>query len=132
MSRLLPIFALLLTIGISSAFPALAEPPQSTAYFEPDAPLIACDTREQIMQVVEALKTHRLQETLTALQKTLDAKQEPVCVFSQLGPIVFGASEHLGLAFDHDVGFDVWVSHVSNRNTDFYLLWAESGKGASA
>jgi hypothetical protein len=44
----------------------------------------ACDAREQIAEVVQALQTH----SLIALGKQLKMKNETVCLFSIIGPDV--------------------------------------------
>lgn len=110
---------------------ARAEPPQSMAYFEPKTPFVVCDTRDQIMQVLDSVKQHKLDEKLAEFAKQAQPNKEPACVYSVLGPVVFGASEHVGLVFDNERGIDMWVSHVGNLHGDFYLLWGEVGKETS-
>lgn len=107
---------------------ARAEPPQSMAYFEPKTPFIACDTRGQIMQVLEAVRSHRLSEKLAEFAKAPGPNHEPACVYSVLGPVLFGASEHVGVVFDSERAINMWVSHVGNLKGEFYLLWGETGK----
>ncbi len=107
---------------------ARAEPPQSMAYFEPKTPFIACDTRDEIMQVLDAVKSHKLNEKLAEFAKGSGVNHEPACVYSVIGPVVFGASQHVGLVFDNERGINIWVSHVGNLHGEFYLLWGEVAK----
>jgi hypothetical protein len=105
-----------------------AQPPQSMAYFEPKTPFVVCNTREQIMQALDSVKQHKLDEKLAEYAKQAGPNKEPVCVYSVIGPVLFGASEHVGLVFDNERGINMWVSHVGNRHGEFYLLWGEVGK----
>jgi hypothetical protein len=107
---------------------ACAEPPQSMAYYEPKTPFIICDTRDEITQVLEAVRAHKLSQKLAEFAKTTGPKHEPVCAYSNVGPLVFGASEHVGVLFDSERAINMWISHVGNRRGDFYLLWGEVGK----
>jgi hypothetical protein len=118
----------LIVIGSSCA---RAEPPQSMAYYEPNTPFVVCDTRDQIMQVVDAVRTNKLKAKLTEFGKQIDANREPVCAYGDIGPIVFGASEHLGVVIDKERVLDVWVSHVRNPRGESYLIWSEVGKETS-
>jgi hypothetical protein len=98
------------------------------AIYEAKTPFIVCNTRDEILQVVNSVKANRLRETLAEFSKKSDAKHEPACVYGDIGPIVFGASKHLGLVIDNDRALNVWVSHVANPHGEFYLLWGETGK----
>jgi len=114
-----------MTIGSNIA---RAEPPESMGYYEPKTPFIVCNTREQIMRIVNSVKANKLRETLVDFSKQIDAKQEPACVYGAIGPVVFGASEHVGVVVDNERALNVWVSHVGNLRGQFYLLWGEAGK----
>jgi hypothetical protein len=109
---------------------ARAEPPKSMAYFEPKTPFVACDTHDQIMQVLDAVRAHKLNEKLAEFAKVAQSQSnhEPGCVYSVLGPVLFGASEHVGVVFDSQRAINMWVSHVGNPHGEFYLLWGEVGK----
>jgi hypothetical protein len=107
---------------------ARAEPPDSLAYYEPKTPFVACDTREEIMQVVDSVKANKLRETLATFSKQIDANHEAACVYGDIGPVVFGASEHVGVLIDNERALNVWVSHVGNLRGQFYVLWGETGK----
>jgi hypothetical protein len=100
-------------------------------YFEPKTPFIACDTHEEIMQLVDAMRDHKLQQKFAELAKTKGPSHGPACVYSVIGPVVFGASEHVGVVFDSAKATNLWVSHVGNPNGEFYLLWGEAGKDTS-
>jgi hypothetical protein len=80
------------------------------------------------MQIVNSVKTNKLRETLAAFSKQNDAHREPACVYGDIGPVVFGASEHVGVVIDNERALNVWVSHVGNRRGQFYVLWGEAGK----
>jgi hypothetical protein len=110
---------------------ARAEPPQSAAYYEPKTPFVICDTRDQIMQVLDAVRAHKLKDKLDEFAKAAGPKNEPGCLYGDVGPILFGASEHVGVLFDNDGAINLWVSHVGNRRGEFYLLWGEVGKETS-
>jgi len=101
------------------------------AYYEPKTPFVICDTRDQIMQVLDAVRAHKLQDKLDEFVKAAGRKNGPACLYSDIGPIVFGASEHVGVLFDNDRAINLWVSHVGNRRGEFYLLWGEVGKETS-
>src|SRR5271169_359900 len=73
------------------------------AYYEPKTPFIVCNTRAQIMQIVNSVKANRLQETLADFSKQIDAtNHEPACAYGEIGPVVFGASEHVGVVIDNE------------------------------
>jgi len=110
---------------------ARAEPPRSMAYYEPKAPFVICNTHDQIMQVLDAVRAHKLNEKLAEFTKTADVQHDPVCIYGEIGPVLFGASEHVGVLFDSDRAINMWVSHVGNRRGEFYLLWGEVGKATS-
>jgi hypothetical protein len=101
------------------------------AYYEPNTPFIVCDTRDQIMQVVDAVRTNKLEAKLTEFVKRIDANHEPVCTYGDIGPVVFGASEHVGVVIDNERVIDVWVSHVRGPRGESYLIWGEVGKETS-
>ena len=71
------------------------------------------------------MKAHKLGEKLNEFAKTRDANNEPVCLVSVIGPVVFESSEHIGLVFYQETAIDMWISRVSNASTEFYLLWGE-------
>ena len=111
--------------------PARAEPPQSMAYYEPKTPFIICNTRGQIMQVLDAVRAHKVKEKLDEFATAAGPKNEPGCLYGETGPVLFGASEHVGILFDNERAINMWVSHVGNRRGEFYLLWGEVGKETS-
>jgi len=116
----------LVTLGSNFA---RAEPPETLAYYEPKTPFIVCNTRAQILQIVNSVKANRLRETLADFSKQVDAtNHEPACTYGEIGPVVFGASEHVGVVIDNERALNVWVSHVGNLRGQFYLLWGEAGK----
>ena len=131
MRKLLPVGGVaaltcaLMTMGSNFA---RAEPPESMGYYEPKTPFIVCNTHDEILQIVNSVKANRLRETLVEFSKQTDAKHEPACVYGPIGPVVFGASEHVGVVIDNERALDVWVSHVGNLRGQFYLLWGETGK----
>jgi len=110
---------------------ARAEPPESMGYYEPKTPFIVCNTHEEIMQIVNSVKANKLRETLVEFSKQTGAKHEPACVYGDIGPVVFGASEHVGVVVDNDKALNVWVSHVGNLRGQFFLLWGEANKGTA-
>jgi hypothetical protein len=110
---------------------AQAEPPRSMVYYEPKTPFIVCNSRDEIKQVLDAVRAHQLQQKLAEFAKTTGSKHEPACVFSDIGPVVFGASEHVGVLFDSEKAINMWVSHVGNHRGEFYILWGEVGKVTS-
>ena len=101
------------------------------AYYEPTTPFVVCDTRDQIMQMLDAVRAHKVKQKLAEFAKTAGPNHEPACLYSEIGPVVFGASEHVGVLFDNEKAIDMWVSHVGNRRGEFYLLWGEVGKETS-
>ena len=117
-----------MTIGANVA---RADPPDTLAYYEPKTPFIACDTREEIMQIVDSVKANKLKETLAAFSKQTEGNREPACVYGDIGAVVFGASEHVGVVIDNERALNVWVSHVGNLRGQFYVLWGEAGKETS-
>jgi len=113
------------TAIIASVGFARAEPPASTTLMELTTPVIACDTKDRMMQVVQSIKDGNLRDKLTELEAIKDDKNEPVCVYSPLSPVVFGDSVHIGRIEDRDRTVDVWVSNVGSGDTGFYVLWGE-------
>ena len=81
----------------------------------PFVTFVTCDTRDQIMQVLDAVRAHIVEEKLDEFAKAAGPKNEPGCLYSDIGPILFGASEHVGVLFDNDRAINLWVSHVGNR-----------------
>lgn len=110
---------------------ARAEPPAAMTYMTQTPALIGCDTRSQVDEVIAAVKAGTMKEKLLELHATVNAQGEPVCMYGHAASVVFGESEHIGQLNDHDHTINVWVSHVGNHNTDFYLLWAEEVKTSS-
>jgi hypothetical protein len=102
-----------------------AQPPESMTYAPIFTPIIACDTHDQVGEIVQAIKDGNLQEKLTELAAIGDDKREPARIYSPLATVVFGNSEHIGRIEDHDRTIDAWISHVGNPNRDFYVLWGE-------
>jgi len=117
---------------IACAGSARAEPPASMTFTEIKTPVIACDTKDQMMQVVQSIKDGHLRDKLSELEAIKDDRNEPVCVYSPLSTVVFGESEHIGRFEDHGRGLDLWVSNVGNRETEFYVLWGEQVKETPA
>ena len=54
------------------------------------------------MQVLDAVRAHKVKEKLDEYAKAAGPKNEPACIYSDIGPILFGASEHVGVLFDND------------------------------
>jgi hypothetical protein len=104
---------------------ARAQPPDAMTYMAIDNPIIACDTRDQMAEIVQAMKDRKVKEKLTELAAVRDDKGEPVCVYSPLSAVIFGDSEHIGRIEDRDRAIDAWISHVGNPNREFYVLWGE-------
>jgi hypothetical protein len=88
-------------------------------------PVIACDTRDEMGTIIQAIKNGTLKETLGQFAKLKDESGEPACILSPLGTVVFGNSEHIGRIKDHDTTVDAWISNVGNWRTGFYVLWGE-------
>ena len=130
MHKLHLVGASILTCAVATLGSSLAraEPPQSMVYYEPKTPFIICDTRDEITQVLDSVRAHKLSEKLAEFAKTTGPKHEPVCAYSDVGPLVFGASEHVGVLFDSERAINMWVSHVGNLRGQFYVLWGEAGK----
>ena len=105
-----------------------AQPPEAMTYMEIATPLIACDTRDQMAQVVEAISGGKLEEKMIELAGVKNSDGESVCVYSPLPPLLFGESEHVGRVEDHERGLDIWITHVGNKNKKFYILWGEEVK----
>ena len=55
--------AIMASVGL-----ARAEPPASTTLMELTTPVIACDTKDQMMQVVQSIKSGNLRDKLTELE----------------------------------------------------------------
>jgi hypothetical protein len=72
------------------------------AYYEPKTPFVICDTRDQIMQVLAAVRARKVKKKLDEFVKAAGPKDEPGCLYSDIGPTLFGASEHVGVLFDND------------------------------
>lgn len=107
---------------------AKADPPEKGEYRVLQSPIIACDTKAQIQEVVEAVKGGTLQAKLGEMTAIRDDHNEPVCIYSQLPPVAFGESEHIGQIKDHDRIIDAWIVQVGNSHTEFYILWGEEIK----
>jgi hypothetical protein len=110
---------------------AQAAPLDEGSYLQLSRPIVACNERKQMDDIVQAIKDGKLQEKLTELQTVVDKDGEPVCIYSPMGPLVFGASEHIGQIKDHDRTVDTWISHVGNQKAEFYVLWGEVVKESS-
>lgn len=104
---------------------ARAQPPEAMTYAAISTPIIACDTRDQVAEIVQAIKDGNLKEKLTELAAIKDDKGEAECIYSPIPTVVFENSEHIGRIEDHDRAIDTWISHVGNSKREFYLLWGE-------
>ena len=60
---------------------ARAQPPDAMTYMAIDSPIIACDTHDQMAEIVQAMKDRKLKEKLTELAALRDDKGEPVCIY---------------------------------------------------
>lgn len=120
------------TIALIFAGSARAAPPDAMSYQSVDVPVVACDTKDQMAQVIDAIKGGTLKEKLFELAAAKDDKGESVCMYTPLAPVVFGESDHIGRIADHDKTVDAWVVHVGNQHTDFYILWGEIVKDTPA
>lgn len=113
------------TAMIAGARAARAEPPDTLTFMEIETPVVACHTKDQMMQVIQSIKEGRLSDKLSELESVNDGSNEAQCVYSPLSIVVFGKSDHIGRMDDHGRGIDVWVSNVGNREMEFYILWGE-------
>jgi hypothetical protein len=95
---------------------ARAQPPEAMTYVAISTPIIACDTHDQVAEIVRAVKDNNVKEKLTELAAIRDDQGEPACIYSPLATVVFGNSEHVGRIEDHDRTIDAWISHVGNPN----------------
>jgi hypothetical protein len=84
-------------------------------YYEPKTPVVICDTRDQIMQVLDAVWAHKVKKKFDEFVKAAGPNDEPGCLYSDIGPTLFGASEHVGVLFDNERAINLRVSHVGNR-----------------
>lgn len=119
-------------VGLIFAGSARAEPPASMAFVQLPVPVIACDTKDEMGTIVQAVKNGTLKETLAQFGKVTDDHGEPVCIYSKLGPVVFGDSEHIGKLRVGEQTIDTWVSNVGNRVAGFYILYGEIVKDTPA
>ena len=67
------------------------------AYYEPKTPVVICDTRDQIMQVLDAVWAHKVKKKLDEFVKAAGPKDEPGCLYSDIGPTLFGFSHPIQL-----------------------------------
>lgn len=104
---------------------ARAQPPEAMTYAAISTPIIACDTHDQVVEIVKAIEDGNLKEKLTELAAIKDDKGESACIYSPLPTVVFEDSEHIGRIEDHNGAIDAWISHVGNSKKEFYLLWGE-------
>jgi hypothetical protein len=107
---------------------AKADPPDAGSYRAISIPIIACDTRAQMDEVVQSVKDGKLLVKLQEMNAIRDDHNEPVCIYSPLGSVAFGESVHLGQIQDHERTINAWISHVGNQRADFYVLWGEEVK----
>ena len=101
---------------------AQAAPPDEGQYRQFNEPIIACDTRPQVDEVVQAIKDGKLPEKLRELHEQVDSANEPVCIYAPIGPVAFGDSVHIGQIHDHDRLVDTWIVHVGNQKAEFYQI----------
>jgi hypothetical protein len=81
------------------------------------------------MQVLDAVWAHNVKKKLDEFAKAAGPKNEPACIYSDIGPIVFGASEHVGVPFDNDRAINLWMCHVGTRRGDFHFLLRRGRQG---
>jgi hypothetical protein len=117
---------LTLIISLIFASPALAEPP--AGLYMPQIALIVCDTREQIGQVLDAVKNDTVKDKLIEFGKQLDTGGEPICLYSLIGPFTVDSNEHIGIITSNDHTVDMWILKVHNSLGSFYVLWGELGE----
>jgi hypothetical protein len=107
---------------------ARAEPPQRVLWTEDARSKFA--TRDQIIQVLTPSGRTKSSRNSDEFTKVAGPKNEPGRLYSDIGPILFGASERVGVLFDNDRAINLWVSHVGNRRGAFYP-WEETGEETS-
>jgi hypothetical protein len=84
------------TAMIAGARSARAAPPDSLTFMEIETPVVACHTKDQMMQVIQSIKAGRLSDKLSELEAIKDGGNEAQCVYSPLSIVVFGKSDHIG------------------------------------
>ena len=118
-------------VGMLSPLPLRAYPPQSASVYDSTTPFVVCDTHDQITSIVDAMRSQKLEDRLSELARTKDSNNEPVCLVSVIGPVVFISSEHVGVVFYGEKAIDMWIARVTNANAEFYLLWGEVGSSTA-
>jgi hypothetical protein len=110
--------------------PAVADPPTGDYVDDADTSFIVCDTRDQMNDVIDAIKVGKVLDKMEELKKIIDSNGEPVCMNGPLGPLTFDNNESIGTITDtqQNVQVNFWVSSVHNPKGKFFLLWGEIKK----
>lgn len=120
-----------LPLSCTAVAPVSAEP--SPGLVQLAMPTLSCDTLPQLQSLVNDRQTSwdKFKAAFIAMQAQRDKFGEPPCIYEQLGMIAVGDKKEdivdLGIQKPDqaDHADHVWLVHVSNPVTDFWLLWAE-------
>lgn len=86
---------------------------------------IVCDTKEQVADIVSAGRDHKaLEAKFQAHNAKTNPKGEPDCAVAQVGRVVIGESEMLGVNMSAD-GREVnsYAVHFGNQQGDWWMLY---------
>ncbi len=127
-----------LTAALFAAFAlvngiAVASPP--TGYGQLGIPVLMCDTSVQLKSLIDA-RAKGAAEGVRAFQELHNLRnnrfQEPSCMFSMTGPVAIGDQPgdviDVGIQKPDDVdqAVHIWMLHVGNSQTDFWVMWSEA------
>ena len=94
---------------------ARAEPPESMAYFEPKKPVHRMRHPRGNHAGARFRQSSQAQRKIGRICKDVAPPiMNPLASTASFGPVVFGASEHVGVLFENEKAINMWVSHVGN------------------
>lgn len=91
-------------------------------------PLVACDTHDEALMLVNAIKTNTFKEALAKQSAIVNSNKEPSCVYTIINPTTIDSVEKIGKLHDDMVNTDLnfWIVSVHNQYSKFFIILAEN------
>lgn len=107
---------------------ARAAPPPNGWVGHMEIPVVACDTAQDVKEIADAGNRgpEELNGTFMKYNGRVNAKNEPECVYGDLGMFAVTGSESLGTTKNaKGMPVNAWLVHAKNPNVEFFVLYVE-------
>lgn len=128
MFRICAALAFLLAFSVPALAADETPPPGSGWFGSFRAPMIVCDTKDQIASIVAASKAkpNGAQAKYGELNAARNARAEPICVVARILNVAVGESEDLGaFQFLGDVWAHGWAVHIGVSDGEGWMLYTQ-------